>query len=70
MRRSVSAASTGRLLAVATAGVSVIAITVPLSRACAIGPAPWNGTPSPSAPIALRTASMPRCGWLAGPGWP
>src|SRR5262245_61264780 len=67
IRPSESAASSGRLLAAATAGVSVIAITVPLSSACAIGPAPVNGTPSPSAPIALSTASIPRCGWLARP---
>ncbi len=70
MRWSDSAASTVRLLAWATAGVSVIAMTVPLSKASDIGPAPWNGTPSPSAPIALSTASIPRCGWLATPGWP
>ena len=62
MRASDSAARTGRLLAAATAGVSTMAITVPLSSACAIGPAPVNGTPSPSAAIALSTASMPRCG--------
>src|SRR5262245_28943759 len=67
MRASDSTARTGRLLAAATAGVSAIAITVPLSSACAIGPAPVNGTPSPSAPIALSAASMPRCGWLARP---
>ena len=70
MRVSDSVARSGRLLAPATAGVSVIAITVPLSSACAMGPAPVNGTPSPSAPIALSTANIPRCGWLATPAWP
>src|SRR5262245_64860820 len=43
MRASDSAARTGRLLAAATAGVSTMAITVPLSSACAIGPAPEIG---------------------------
>src|SRR5215472_16042880 len=36
MRASESAARTGRLLAAATAGVSTMAITVPLRSACAI----------------------------------
>jgi hypothetical protein len=40
-----------------------------VASACDIGPAPVNGTPSPSAPMALSTANMPRCGWLARRGW-
>ena len=38
-----NAASTLRLLALATAGNSAIAITVPASIACDIGPAPVKG---------------------------
>ena len=55
MRSAEAAARMGRLLAFATAGLSVIAMIVPPSSACDIGPAPWNGTPRPSAPIAFST---------------
>ena len=70
IRSSDTAARIGRSLAFATAGLSVIAMMVPPSSACDIGPAPWNGTPRPSTPTAFSTASMTRCGWLATPGWP
>ena len=68
MRSSVCTASTLRLLALATAVDSDIAITVPASIACAIGPAPVNGTCTPSALIAESADRMPRCGCVPGPG--